>query len=85
MAEIVSWFFDVICMIIIAIVLLDYDGKPDPRWKIGISIGSFISIFFGFAKSALLLPTAEGNYCSGLRSRASNANVFMCVALGQLK
>lgn len=61
MTEIVSWFFGVTCMIIIATVLSKYDGKPDPRWKIGISIGSFISIFSGFAKSALLLPTAEGN------------------------
>lgn len=66
MTEIVSWFFGVICMIIIAVVLSKYNGKPDPRWKIGISIGSFISIFSGFAKSALLLPTAEGNYCSRL-------------------
>ncbi|RDI81201.1 hypothetical protein Vi05172_g8850 [Venturia inaequalis] len=46
-------------MLIIIVVLLRYNGKPDPKWKIGLSIGSFISIFSGFAKSALLLPTAE--------------------------
>lgn len=60
MLEILSWGFGLVCMVIIAIVLAKYDGKPDPRWRIGLSIGSFISIFSGFAKSALLLPTAEG-------------------------
>lgn len=60
MMEILSWFFGLVCMLIIIVVLLRYNGKPDPKWKIGLSIGSFISIFSGFAKSALLLPTAEG-------------------------
>lgn len=60
MLEILSWGLGLVCMVIIAIVLAKYDGKPDPRWRIGLSIGSFISIFSGFAKSALLLPTAEG-------------------------
>jgi hypothetical protein len=46
-------------MIIIAIVLWKYDGKAIPKWKMGITINAFISIFSGFAKSALLLPTAE--------------------------
>lgn len=36
-----------------------YDGKPMPQWRLGVSINAFISIFSGFAKSALLLPTAE--------------------------
>jgi hypothetical protein len=60
MMEILSWVFGAVCMAIIAIVLSKYDGKQDPKWKIGLSISSFISIFSGFAKSALLLPTAEG-------------------------
>jgi hypothetical protein len=30
-----------------------------PKWKLGVSINAFVSIFSGFAKSALLLPTAE--------------------------
>ncbi|QDS72551.1 hypothetical protein FKW77_000488 [Venturia effusa] len=59
MVEILSWFFGLVCMVIITVVLLRYNGKPDPKWRIGLSIGSFISIFSGFAKSALLLPTAE--------------------------
>jgi Protein of unknown function (DUF3176) len=62
MMEILSWLFGAVCLVIIATVLSKYDSKPDPRWKIGISIGSFISIFSGFAKSALLLPTAEGKW-----------------------
>ena len=46
-------------MAIIAIVLLKFDGKELPKWKLNITINAFISIFSGFAKSALLLPTAE--------------------------
>ncbi|KAE9977934.1 hypothetical protein BLS_001026 [Venturia inaequalis] len=57
--EIVSWFFGAICMSVIAIFLATLDGKPDPRQHMGISISAFISIFSGFTKSALLLPTAE--------------------------
>jgi hypothetical protein len=57
--EIFSWVFSLICMLIIAIVLLKFDGKQMPDWKLGVSINAFISIFTGFAKSALLLPTAE--------------------------
>ena len=54
-----SWFFSAVCMMIIIIVLWKVDGKQMPKWKLGISINAFISIFSGFAKSALLLPTAE--------------------------
>ncbi|TID18948.1 putative mannosyl-oligosaccharide glucosidase [Venturia nashicola] len=57
--EIVSWIFSAACMITIAAVLARYDGKPLPRWSMDLSINAFISIFSGFAKSALLLPTAE--------------------------
>ncbi|KAE9978789.1 hypothetical protein EG328_001245 [Venturia inaequalis] len=57
--EIVSWIFSAACMIVIAAVLARYDGKPLPRWSMNLSINAFISIFSGFAKSALLLPTAE--------------------------
>jgi hypothetical protein len=57
--EILSWCFSSICMIIIAIVLIKFDGKQLPQWHLGITINAFISIFSGFAKSALLLPTAE--------------------------
>lgn len=57
--EIASWLFSAACMITIAAVLAHYDGKPLPNWSIDISMNAFISIFSGFAKSALLLPTAE--------------------------
>jgi hypothetical protein len=57
--EILSWLFSAICMMIIIIVLWKVDGKPIPKWKLGVSINAFIAIFSGFAKSALLLPTAE--------------------------
>jgi hypothetical protein len=60
MMEIISWFFGLICMMIIGIVLSQYDGKPVSKWGIAFSMSSFISICSGFAKSALLLPTAEG-------------------------
>lgn len=57
--EIVSWIFSAACMVVIAAVLARYDGKPIPKWSMDLSINAFISIFSGFAKSALLLPTAE--------------------------
>lgn len=57
--EIISWLFGAVCMSVIAIFLATLDGKPDPRQHMGISISAIISIFSGFAKSALLLPTAE--------------------------
>jgi hypothetical protein len=60
MMEILSWFFGLLCMAIIATLLAKYDGKPLTKWKLAVSVQSFISIFSGFAKSALLLPTAEG-------------------------
>ncbi|KIW01028.1 uncharacterized protein PV09_07544 [Verruconis gallopava] len=57
--EIISWGFGAICMMIIVIMLSKVDGKSIPSWDLSISINAFISIFSGFAKSALLLPTAE--------------------------
>ena len=57
--EILSWCFSAVCMMIIIIMLWKVDGEELPKWKLGISINAFISIFSGFAKSALLLPTAE--------------------------
>lgn len=59
MMEILSCFFGLVCMMDSLVVLLRYNGKTDPKWKIGLSVGSFISILYGFVKSALLLPTAE--------------------------
>jgi hypothetical protein len=62
MMEILSWLFGLACMVVITVILWEYDGKPNPEWKIGISIASLISILSGFTKSALLLPTAEGEH-----------------------
>ncbi|KAF2673192.1 hypothetical protein BT63DRAFT_475737 [Microthyrium microscopicum] len=57
--ELLSLGFSALSMVIILIVLAQYDGKGLPQWKLGISINAFISIFAGFTKSALLLPTAQ--------------------------
>jgi hypothetical protein len=57
--EIISWIFSAICMAIILSVLLHYNGRPLPAWKLGLTLNSFISILSGFAKASLLLPTAE--------------------------
>jgi hypothetical protein len=46
-------------MAIILSVLLHYNGRPLPAWKLGLTLNSFISILSGFAKASLLLPTAE--------------------------
>ena len=57
--EILSWAFSAICMTVILVVLLKYDGGHLPKWKMGLTLNAFISVLSGFAKSALLLPTAE--------------------------
>lgn len=57
--EIISWTFSCICMAIILSVLLHYNGRTLPNWKLGLTLNSFISILSGFAKASLLLPTAE--------------------------
>ncbi|KAF2673194.1 hypothetical protein BT63DRAFT_149242 [Microthyrium microscopicum] len=57
--EIISWLFSAVCMAIILGVLFRYNNKEIPHWRIGFTLNAFISILSGFAKSALLLPTAE--------------------------
>lgn len=54
-----SWIFSFLCIAAIIFVLIWYDGRELPEWKLGITINAFIAIFAGFAKSALLVPTAE--------------------------
>lgn len=57
--EILSWSFSAICMGGIVVVLLSYDGYRTPDWPMGMTINGFISVLSNFAKSALLLSTAE--------------------------
>jgi hypothetical protein len=59
MFEILSWIFSVMCISVIVMVLICFDRRELPRWKLGISIDTFVAIFAGLAKSALLVPTAE--------------------------
>lgn len=47
------------CMGAIVVVLLSYDGHSTPEWPMGMTMNGFISVFSNFAKSALLLATAE--------------------------
>jgi hypothetical protein len=47
-------------MISIITLLGWFDGKRIPvSWPLGFSLNSYISILSGFARSALILPTAE--------------------------
>jgi hypothetical protein len=57
--EIISWVFSAICMSVILSVLLHFNGRSLPDWKLGLTLNSFISILSGFAKASLLLPTAQ--------------------------
>jgi hypothetical protein len=57
--EIISWVFSAVCMAIIFSVLLHYNNRPLPVWKLGLTLNSFISIFSGLSKASLLFPTAE--------------------------
>jgi hypothetical protein len=57
--EIISWVFSAIYMSIILSVLLHFNGRSLPEWKLGLTLNSFISILSGFAKASLLLPTAQ--------------------------
>jgi hypothetical protein len=59
LTEIVSWCFSAISMAAILGVLSYYDGKEIPQWQLGITLNAFISVFSGFAKAALILPTTE--------------------------
>jgi hypothetical protein len=40
-------------------VLLHYNNRPLPAWKLGLTLNSFISIFSVLSKASLLFPTAE--------------------------
>lgn len=57
--EVGSMFLGTICIIIIAIMLLQVDGDEMPKWKLGITIDAILSLLSGFSKSCLLMPTAE--------------------------
>jgi hypothetical protein len=57
--EILSWLFSAVCFCTIIGVLFFYDGRALPQWPLGLTLNGFISVFSGFAKSALLLPTCE--------------------------
>lgn len=57
--EIISWCFSAACMATVIGVLLSYQGRPIPNWPMGLTLNSFISVLSGFARSTLLLPTAE--------------------------
>jgi hypothetical protein len=59
MFEIGAWIFSLLCVAGIVATLIYFDGRELPEWKLGITINAFIAIFAGFAKSALLVPTAE--------------------------
>jgi hypothetical protein len=57
--ELLSWAFSATCMAAIIGVLWIFDGKELPQLGFGLTINGFLSLFSNFAKSALILPTAE--------------------------
>jgi Protein of unknown function (DUF3176) len=59
MFEILCWVFSAICMAVIMGVLVGYNGKAVPHWKMGLTLNSFVSVLSGFGRAALLVPTAE--------------------------
>jgi hypothetical protein len=48
-----------LCLVVITIMLLQFDGREMPRWKVSITIEAILSVLSGFTKSCLLMPTAE--------------------------
>jgi hypothetical protein len=58
--EILSWCFSAASMAIIFGVLFFYDNRMLPVWPLGVTINGLISLLSTCAKSALILPTAEG-------------------------
>jgi Protein of unknown function (DUF3176) len=46
---------------ITSLVLSIFDGKPLPKWSIGISMKGLYSMLSALVKSALVLTTIEGN------------------------
>lgn len=57
--ELLSWVFSAVCIVIIISVIAPHSGKALTEWSLMISPNAFISLFSGFAKSALLVPTAQ--------------------------
>lgn len=57
--EILSWCLSAACMVTIIVVLHHYQGGSMPQWPYNLTLNSFISVFSGFSRAALLLPTAE--------------------------
>lgn len=57
--EIGSMFLGTICIVAIAIMLLQVDGREMPRWRLGVTIDAILSVLSGLSKSCLLMPTAE--------------------------
>lgn len=59
MLEILSWCFSAACMVTIIVVLNHYQDKTIPPWPRYLTLNGFISVFSGFARAGLMLPTAE--------------------------
>ena len=59
MFEILAWVFSFFCIAAVVAVLFYFDGRELSEWPFSITLNAFIAIFAGFAKSALLVPTAE--------------------------
>ena len=57
--EIIAWCFSAACMATIVGVLRAYNGSSPPHWRLGLSLNAMIAVLSGFARSALMLSTAE--------------------------
>lgn len=57
--EIGSMFLGTVCIVAIAVMLLQVDGSEMPQWRLGITIDAILSLLAGFSKSCLLMQTAE--------------------------
>ena len=57
--EIASILLGTICIVVIAVMLLNVNGNEMPQWQLGITVDLVMSLLAGFSKSCLLMPTAE--------------------------
>lgn len=59
MWEIGSWILSAVCVVLMVVVLLNFQGTALSKWHMSIAPNTVISILVTISKTSLLLPVAE--------------------------
>lgn len=60
MKEIIWCIVSVILVVVLVIILAQYDNKELPKWKMGLTLNTVIAIIATVCRSAMVVPVAEG-------------------------